>query len=252
MNKKEVFSVILGGGKGTRLNCVDCPKVLLEVAGRPMIRYVYDAVKQVSDKIVVITGFHGEKLEEELKNEPVEFAHQAEQLGTAHALAQAESMLKGKEGITLVVNGDGPLVTKEVFQKLISEMETGKYTIVFSSVLEDEHPAYGRVVRDANGEVTGVVEAKDATEEQSKIREKNVGIYAIDNAWLWPALKKIEKSSVSGEYYITDLVKIALDEGKKVEAVAEDDTNVIKGINTIEELREVEGIISKVKSQKSK
>lgn len=251
MNKK-IYVVILAGGKGTRLNCTDIPKVLINLNGRPMLRYVYDAVKNIASKIIIITGFCGEKINKEMANEPVEFAHQAEQLGTAHALAQAEKILRGKKGITLVVNGDGPLFTPEVFEELITEMRSGKYTLVFSSVVEDNHPAYGRITRNKNGKVTGIVEAKDATTEQEDIREKNVGIYAIDNTWLWPALKKVGKSSISGEYYITDLVKIALDEGKNIEAVKTTNQNIIKGINTPEELREVESIISNLKMQKSK
>ena len=244
MNKKPVFAVILAGGKGTRLNCTNIPKVLINLNGRPMIRYVYDAVKNIASKIIIITGFCGEKINKEMKNEPVEFAHQAEQLGTAHALAQAQKILRGKNGITLVVNGDGPLFTSGVFQELIDEMRSGKYTLVFSSVVEDKHPAYGRITRDKNGKVTGIVEAKDATAEQEDIKEKNVGIYAIDNTWLWSALKKVSKSNISGEYYITDLVKIALDEGKNIEAVKTTNQNIIKGINTPEELKEVESIIS--------
>lgn len=243
MNKKPIYAVILAGGKGKRLNCTNCPKVLIDVAGRPMLCYVFDAVKKVADKIIIITGFQGDKVKKEMAGEKVEFAHQAEQLGTAHALAQADKLLKGKNCNVLVVNGDGPLFTPRTFQKLIDEMERDGYVLVFSSVVEDNHPAYGRVLRDENGKVTDIIELKDATEEEKKVREKNVGIYVVDNKWLWPALKKINKSSISGEYYITDLVKIALREGKNIEAVQAEDQLVIKGINTPEELAEVEKII---------
>lgn len=244
MNKQDIYAVVLAGGKGTRLNCVDRPKVLHEVAGRPMICYVIDAVKKVTKNIVVITGFCGEKIEEELKNEGVQFAHQVEQLGTAHAAAQASQLLKDKDGIILIVNGDHPLLDEGTLRQMADAMRDG-LTLAIASAVENNHVSFGRVLRDENSKVIGVVEAKDATPEQLDIKEKNIGFYAAQSKWLWGALKRISKSKVTGEYYITDLVDIAIKDGEPVEAVQIKNLNAIKGINTPEELREVEGIISR-------
>lgn len=245
MSKKQVWGVILAGGKGTRLNCTDRPKVMVEICGMPIIRYVINALRKVTKNIIIITGFMGEKITVALKGEAVQFAHQKEQLGTAHALMQAETILKNKEGIVLVVNGDGPLFTKEVFTPLIEAMETGKYTLVFSSVVESQHLEYGRVIRNQENKVVDIVEAKDANIEQKAVKEKNVGVYAVDNSWLWSALKEIKKSSASGEYYITDLVKIALAQKKNVEAILSPNVQATLGVNTPEELKQIEQIFCK-------
>jgi len=245
MSKTQVWGVILAGGKGTRLNCTDRPKVMIEICGKPIIRYVINALRGVTEKIIIVTGFMGEKITTAFQNEGVQFVHQAEQLGTAHALMQAERILKNKKGIVLIVNGDGPLFTKEVFSPLVKAMESGKYTLVFSSVVETQHPEYGRIVRNKENKVVDIVEAKDANAEQKAIKEKNVGVYAVDNSWLWRALKKIEKSSVSGEYYITDLVKIALAQKKSVEAIPSPSVQATLGVNTPEELKQIEQILCK-------
>lgn len=242
-DNQQIYAVVLAGGKGKRLNCVDRPKVLHEVAGRPMIDYVIDAVKKVTSNIVVITGFQGKQVEQELKDENVEFAHQAEQLGTAHAAAQADRLLRNKDGIILIVNGDHPLLDAETLDSMIGAMRNHGLTLAIASAVENDHPAFGRVVRDDRGKVVGVVEAKDASPEQLKIKEKNIGFYAAKSQWLWPSLKKISKSRVSGEYYITDLVDIAIKDKEPVEAVKIKNLDAIKGVNTPEELEEVEKII---------
>jgi len=242
-NNVPIYAVIMAAGQGKRINAQDIPKVLYPVCGKPMLRYVYDAIKPVADEVIIITGFQGKKVEAEMSGEKVKFAHQAERKGTAHAAMQAEKLLKGGDGIVLIINGDGPLFSELTFRELARRITEDGYTLAIESAIEDDHPAYGRVLRDAEGKVIGIREAKDATPEELKIREKNPGIYAVKNSWLWPALKKIKKSKVSGEYYITDLVEIAIHGGEKVEAIPMKDPREIKGVNTIEELREVEEIL---------
>jgi len=244
MNKQDIYAVVLAGGKGTRLNCVDQPKVLLEVGGKPMIRYVISEVKKVTKNIVVITGFCVQKIEEELKDEGVEFAHQAQQLGTAHAAVQASKLFKNRDGVILIINGDHPLLDAGTLRQMILAMQSG-LTLAIASAIENNHISFGRVIRNKKGRVIGVVEAKDATPEQLKIKEKNIGFYVAQNKWLWSALKRIEKSKVTGEYYITDLVDIAIKDGEPVEAVRIKNLNAIKGVNTPDELKEVEEIIQK-------
>ncbi len=244
MSKKApIYAVIMAAGQGKRINAQDIPKVLYPVCGRPMLRYVYDAIRPIADEVIIITGFQGHKVEAEMGGDKVKFARQAEQKGTAHAVMQAEKFLKGKDGIILITNGDGPLFSTRTFRELASRITEDGYTLAIESAIEDKHPAYGRVLRDDKSKVIGIREAKDASPKELKIREKNPGIYAVKNDWLWKALKKINKSKVSGEYYITDLVEIAIREGQKVEAIPMQDPREIKGVNTIEELHEVEEIL---------
>jgi len=242
MFEKPIYAVILAGGKGTRLNCTDQPKVLLNVAGKPMIRYVISAVEKVTQNIIVITGFCGEKIEKALQHDNVQFAHQSEQLGTAHAALQAEKLLGDKDGIVLIINGDHPLIDTDTLKLMIKAINSG-LTLAIASAVEENHKAFGRILRDVRGKVIGVIEAKDATKEQLEIKEKNIGFYAAQSKWLWPALKKIKKSKITGEYYITDLVDIAVKTNKPVEAVRIKNINAIKGVNTPEEFEEVEKII---------
>jgi bifunctional UDP-N-acetylglucosamine pyrophosphorylase/glucosamine-1-phosphate N-acetyltransferase len=243
IKKIPVYAVIMAAGQGKRINAQDIPKVLYPVCGRPMLRYVYDAVKNIADEVIIITGYQGQKVEAEMNGQKAKFAHQAERLGTAHAVRQAEKLLKGKEGIVLIANGDGPLFTESTFRKLIGDVAGNNYVLAINSAVEDDHPAYGRVLRDEQQKVIGIREAKDASPTELKIREKNPGIYAVKNDWLWPALAKIKKSKVTGEYYITDLVEIAIVEGRRVEAIPMKNPREIKGINTLEELHEVEEIL---------
>lgn len=242
-NQAPVYAIIMAGGQGKRINAKDLPKVLYPISGRPMLSYVYDAIKSVADEVVIVTGFQGKKVEAAMKGKPVKFAHQAEQLGTAHAVQQAEKILKGRDGMILVTNGDHPLFSRETFAGLIDYFEENQFDLVLVSATEDDHPAFGRVLRNKR-KVIGVREAKDATPAELKIREKNAGIYLIRSLWLWKALKKIKKSKVTGEYYITDLIEIAIAENKKVGAFPLKDPREIKGINTLAELKEVEQIMA--------
>ena len=242
-NNKPIFAIIMAAGQGKRINAQDIPKVLYPVCGRPMLRYVYGAIKNLADEVVIVTGYQRTKVEAEMAGEKVKFAHQAKQLGTAHAVLQAEELLKGKEGIVLIANGDGPLFTEATFRELFRDVASNGYTLAISSAIEDDHPSYGRVLRDKRGKVLGIREAKDASPEELKIKEKNPGIYAVKSGWLWPALKKINKSKVTDEYYITDLVEIAVGEGREVEAIPMKNPCEIQGVNTLEELHRVEEVL---------
>ena len=240
---KNIYAIILAAGKGTRMNATDIPKVMFPVAGKPMIRYVLSTVQKITKNIYVIVGFQGQKVIDELKGENITFVWQRRQLGTAHAVAQARKYLQGKSGFVLVTNGDHPLFSTPSIKVLIKKAMSAGEKLVFASAIEDNHTAYGRVLRDKKDNVQGIVEAKDATPAQLKIREKNPGMYLIDNKWLWSAIKRINKSKVSGEYYVTDLVELALKDKVGVGAYPIKNPNEMKGINTPQELKEVENII---------
>lgn len=246
---KNIYAIVLAGGRGTRVNAAIKPKVLYSLVGRPILRYVYDNVKKVTSKIIIVTGFRAQKIKEEMKNEGVQFVYQAKRLGTAHAALRAKKLLQNKKGVTLIVNGDSPLFSPQTYKKLISEVAHSKCILAIASAVEHEHPGYGRVLRDKQGKVIGVREIKDATEEERKILEKNVGVYAARNQWLWKALDMIKKSRVTGEYYITDLIEVAIQDGKNVKAVRVMDLDEIKGINSLEELWKVEKIIHRKRSE---
>lgn len=245
---QQISAIVLAAGKGTRLNCVDRPKVMFEVGGKPIIYYVVKSLRQAGiQNIVVVVGFHGQQVIDYLNKNfrGLKYAWQIKRLGTGHAVMQAEKHLVGKSGMTIICNGDHPLFTAGTFRRMAAAYQQDGNALVILTVVTMRHHAFGRVIRDREGNVIEVVELKSCTPAQEKIRERNVGVYAADNSWLWPALKKIKKNLEKGEYYVTDLVEIAIKEGKKVGAVAAADPKEAYGINTHEELEQVERVLTK-------
>jgi len=243
----------MAGGKGTRLNATDKPKAMFAVVGRPIIDYALDPLLELRsqnllDKIIIIVGFLGEQIVQHVGEEKAKFVWQKRQLGTGHAVMQARSALKNLQGTTLIINGDHALYRAKTFEKIMDFREDKNLTIAFgvvnSSTLFDD---YGRVIRDRTGKITGVIEKLDCTLEQREITERNINLYSVDNIWLWQALDKIKSDNVKGEYYLTDIIKIAIEEGKMVETFEVGDTEEAIGINTVEEFKEVEKILSRKK-----
>lgn len=201
------FAVILAAGQGTRMKS-RLYKVLHSVCGKPMVQHVVDQVSLVGvDETVVIVGHGAEKVKEQLGDE-ITYVLQKEQLGTGHAVMQAESLLKDKNGVTIVLCGDTPLITKETMEALVNHHEKvgAKATILTANT--SEPTGYGRIVRDDNGSVGRIVEHKDANEEELKITEINTGTYCFDNAELFKALQSVGNNNVQGEYYLPDVIEI--------------------------------------------
>lgn len=252
-NNKRIFAIIMAAGKGTRIGATDKPKVMFEVLGKPIIEWAIRPLEQlkqegVIDRIITVVGFLGNQIIDYLGTRS-EFVWQREQLGTAHAVKMAKKSLQGEYGYTIIVNGDHALYTKRTYKKMINTAITKQLTLGFATVVSDRFESYGRVIRDKEGKPVEVVEVPEATEKQKKIKEKSINLYIVDNSWLFGALPKIAKSTVKKEYYIVDIVKLAISEGKKVATVEINDEDEALGINTLEDRAETERILRQRQSR---
>ncbi|OPY58691.1 MAG: Bifunctional protein GlmU [Pelotomaculum sp. PtaU1.Bin035] len=235
----DLAAVILAAGKGTRMKS-KLPKVLHPVCGSPMLSCVIDAVTGAGvGKTVVVAGCGADLVAREVGGR-AEVVLQAEQLGTAHALAQAGPLLRDFTGSLLVLCGDTPLIEAGTLADLIdNHRATGVSATVLTTEMAD--PAgYGRVVRDGQGRVAKIVEQKDASPAEEQVREVNTGIYCFEVAGLFNALDRITPANAQGEYYLTDIIDIYVRSGQAVGAVILKDPNEVKGINDRVQLAEVE------------
>ena len=224
----KVYAVVLAAGKGTRMKS-EKPKVVHEVLYKPMINHVVDELKALGvDETIVVVG-HGAQQVEAIVDD-VTFVYQNEQLGTGHAVLQAKDKLADKEGITLVLCGDAPLVRKETLQGIIDYHQQNHNQATVMSADCDTSTHYGRIIKD-NGQVKGIVEFKDLLESQMDITEMNTGEYCFDNHALFDALSKVTNQNAQNEYYLTDVIGIMNEQGLKVDAFKIDDFNEVGGIN---------------------
>ena len=237
----KTAAVILAAGRGTRMKS-DLNKVLLPVLGRPIIRYQIDALKEVKvESIIVVIGYQADRIKEELGRE-VEYVYQREQLGTGHALQQAEEKLKnfGENLDLIVMVGDNPYLKPQNIKRLIDDYRKSGADAAFISGVFESPPPYGRVIRDKQGKVKKIVEEPDASPEQLKIKEVNSSIYCFKASVVFPLLSEIKNDNVKKEYYLTDIIEILASRGFRVEALISSDQKVAKGINTLEELSAAE------------
>ena len=237
-------SVILAAGMGTRMKS-KMPKVLHKVCGKPLSKWVIDASEAAgADKVCAVVGHKAETVKEVL-GDVCEFALQAEQKGTGHAVMQAIDVIKNSKGEVVILNGDTPLITAETINKAIEyHKNNGNQATVITAILDDA-TGYGRIVRDNDGSVLKIVEQKDASKEEKKINEVNSGMYVFDAQSLVYALDKINPNNAQGEYYLTDTLEILLSAGKKIGGYAISDNDEIRGINDRVQLNEAEKIMQK-------
>ncbi len=232
--------VIMAAGKGTRMNNPDMAKVMFTVGNKPMIHHVVDrSLDCEARKIVVIIGYNRESVREYLEaafGDTVEFAVQDQQLGTGHAVMQAEPSFKDFEGDILVLSGDVPLLTTGSLRNLIALHHDRKAAATVLTVIAPDPTGYGRVIRDESGSVAKIVEHKDATEDELKVDEINSGIYVFRSADLLEALPHLGNDNAQGEYYLPDVVEWLQEQGRSVAAYASGDYGEIHGINTPEQL----------------
>ncbi|WP_338057507.1 bifunctional UDP-N-acetylglucosamine diphosphorylase/glucosamine-1-phosphate N-acetyltransferase GlmU [Shimazuella soli] len=237
--KENLNAVILAAGKGTRMKSKK-HKVLHELCGKPMVHYILDTLEDMgtTQKLMVI-GHLGETLEEALEGK-VTFVKQEEQLGTAHAVMQTEEYLQGKDGITLVLNGDHPLFTKDTLQSLIEiHKQKEAAATVLTAELADP-TGYGRVIRQADGSVSRIVEHKDASDEERAVHEINTGTYCFHNQKLFEALKLVNNNNAQGEYYLPDVISILQEQGEVIAASMMEDEKEAMGVNDRIQLAEAE------------
>lgn len=238
-------AVILAAGKGTRMKS-DLPKVGHSVCGRPMIEYVLDAAEAAGvDRIVVVVGFRADVVKELLAKRKVEFALQEEQLGTGHAVMMCREQLSGHKGPVFVLAGDTPLLRPESLRMLLEEQRTHQAACVIGTAITEKNAGLGRIVRTADGAFDRIVEERDATPEQKKIQEINTGCYVFDGQALLASLDKIRPENSQAEYYLTDCAAILRQEGKMVVASPSFAIEEAMGVNTVEQLADVEAVIKR-------
>lgn len=226
----KTTSVILAAGQGTRMRS-SIPKVLHPILGYPLIWYSVNASKTVTNTDPIVVVGHAAQEVREALGDLASFVLQEEQLGTGHAVQQAESVLRGNTDYVLVTYGDMPLVTAETLSNLVAAQQSHGGPLSVLTLLADDPRGFGRIVRTENGNVLAIVEEAQATPEQLEIRELNTGVFCFSADWLWDALHRVELSP-KGEYYLTDLVEIAVSEGKSVQALQVAESSEMIGINT--------------------
>lgn len=227
---KEVIAVVLAAGKGTRMKS-NKSKLVQKIYGKEIVlRSVENAKKAGIDEIVAVVGHQKEQVQEVLKDS-VKYAYQDQMLGTGHAVMQARSYLEGKKGKVIVLNGDVPILRPETIKNLVEKSISNKEYATLLTAIYEEPFGYGRIIRDSDGNVEAIVEEKDATELQKEIKEINAGIYCFDIEELLNALHSLDNNNASGEYYITDVIKIMNDRGLKTGAVIVEDKTEILGVN---------------------
>ena len=237
----RITAVILAAGQSTRMRS-KTPKVLHPLAGRPLIKYAVETASSVTGAKPVLVVGHGAADVRELLGDSVEYVHQEPQLGTGHAVQQAESVLKGHTDLVLVTLADMPLLTEGTLERLVQLQRSGDGPFSMLTVMADDPRGFGRVVRDNSGTVREIVEEAHATPGQLAIRELNISVYCFNAGWLWKTLPRIPLSP-KGEYYLTDLVGIAAAEGSSVRAMVAEDASETIGINTRVHLAEAEAVL---------
>ncbi len=235
----KVTAVLLAAGQGTRMKSA-LPKVLHPLCGKPMVWHVLEALKQAAtEKPVVVIG-HGADEVKQYLGDSADCVLQEPQLGTGHAALQAESLLKHKTDLVIVTYADMPLLRGETFARLVEtqRLNPGPFSLI--TVFADDPHGFGRILRNADGTVQAIVEEYVATPEQQRIKELNVGAYCFNADWLWDALHRIPKNEKKGEYYLTDVVELAVKDNLPVQALVHDDFSETIGINTRVHLAEAE------------
>jgi UDP-N-acetylglucosamine diphosphorylase/glucosamine-1-phosphate N-acetyltransferase len=243
MQDLSLAIIILAAGKGKRMGMTDKPKVMAEISGIPLIGHVIKAVLPLSPiSIIPIIGFQREIVSsfiEHYNNPTISCIVQEEQLGTGHAVNQAAHIFNDFSGYILILTGDTPLIKTSTLQTFINNFRTFPVDLAAATLSSfTSNPfGYGRIVRSEHGDFIGIIEEKDATDDQKKIEEINTGIFLVQSNKLFSALNKISNTNAQNEYYLTDIIKILICQGENVAAIPSRSFIEFQGINTLEELQ---------------
>lgn len=245
--KRELAVVVMAAGQGKRMKDPNRAKVMYELNGKPMISYVADLAYELGAKeVIIVVGHQREVVTEYLQRShpEVQCALQEQQLGTGHAVMQSERALKRFHGDVIVLSGDVPLLTKPTMENLIGHhFKTNAVATILTTKL-DNPAGYGRIIRNGDGSVQKIVEHKDATEEELKVREINSGIYLFDKQKLFDGLKHITQDNAQKEYYLTSVFEYFWKHHWTVSALVADQADEIHGINTVEQLEQARTILN--------
>jgi len=241
-------AIILAAGKGTRMKS-DLPKVVFEVGGRPMVCAVVDAcIAAGIGRVVVVVGYQQQKVRDALAGYDVEYAEQMEQLGTGHAVQSAAAgfgsggAVTGAKDDVFVLCGDGPLIHSATLTTVLGRHREAGAAATLATAIIDNPMGYGRITRDAAGRFVAIVEQRNCTAEQLKIREVNPSYYCFNTGELFGALKDVKRNAVSGEYYLTDVPELLMLAGKRVEVIEAVPPEDVLSINTPDDLAEVDRV----------
>ncbi|HEX4416099.1 MAG TPA: NTP transferase domain-containing protein [Lacipirellulaceae bacterium] len=237
----DPLAIILAAGKGKRM-ASELPKVLVPVCGRPMIRYVLDAVRAAGvNRMVIVVGYRADLVRRELADEPgIEFAIQAEQLGTGHAVMMCRERLELQQGPVLILAGDSPMTQASSLKSLLAEYNSEHPACLLGTANKQNPYGLGRIVRDPKGDFQGIVEERDAPPDQRAITEVNLSTYVFRPDALLSALQQLTANNIQGEYYLTDCPGVLKAAGEKVDALCVLKPIEALSINTPEELTVVE------------
>ena len=241
---EDLSTIILAAGKGTRMKS-DLVKVLHPLLGVPMLSYPIDlSLNGInSGKTIVVVGYQGEKIRAHFIDDRLTFVDQGDPIGTGHAVLCTEDHLKGFKGRVLILCGDVPLLKRDTVRRFIDAHKSSGSTITVMTAILEDPAGYGRIVRMDGGLIRRIVEEKDASPPEMAIREVNAGIYCVDSPFLFEALRRVSTDNAQGEYYLTDIVAIANQQGKRAYGFAVEDPTEVMGINTRVDLAKADEIL---------
>ncbi len=238
---KELRVVVLAAGKGTRMNS-DLPKVLHKLQSKPLIDYVIDESELLNPKeIILVVGFKKESVIKHTQSRiNLKYTTQIEQLGTGHAVLQTNELLKNRKGHILILYGDVPNIKASTLQPIVSDHISNNRDLTLITAEIDDPTGYGRIIRDKNGNLLKIVEEKDCSDDEKKIKEWNPGIYIFKIPEVFKILNNIKTNNASKEYYLTDAIGLAQQSNMQIKAIKIKNSDEVIGVNTADQLKELE------------